>query len=159
MACLNSGTVKESAGLVRISPIEGPGMCGADFPLKVSALGEGSALGYVDEPVRPPGAVPNGGRPVAQPRWPMSQQQPYSAARAAAVCAAANQPGAPMSIEAPGTVQPAYSQQPYPREQVLGAPPSNLQAPPDWQRDRQPNASQSYSQLRSAVTPRRRAAG
>ena len=55
VACLNSGTVKEGAGLVRISPIEGPGMCGADFPLKVSALGEGPALGYVDEPVRPPG--------------------------------------------------------------------------------------------------------
>ena len=60
VACLNSGTVKESAGLVRISPIEGPGMCGADFPLKVSALGEGSALGYVEEPVRPPGAIPHG---------------------------------------------------------------------------------------------------
>ena len=40
LACLNSGTVKEGAGVVRISPIDGPGMCGADFPLKVSALGE-----------------------------------------------------------------------------------------------------------------------
>ena len=45
VACLNSGTVKESAGVVRISPIEGPGMCGADFPLKVSALGEAPAHG------------------------------------------------------------------------------------------------------------------
>ena len=68
VACLNSGTVKEGAGVVRISPIDGPGMCGADFPLKVSALGEGPALGYVDDPVRPPGAVPNGGVPQQQPR-------------------------------------------------------------------------------------------
>src|SRR3954467_11660249 len=63
VACLNSGTVKESAGIVKISPIEGPGMCGADFPLKVSALGEASALGYLDDAVRPPGATPNGGPP------------------------------------------------------------------------------------------------
>jgi len=57
VACLNSGTVKESPGIVKISPIEGPGMCGADFPLKVSALGEGAALGYINEPVRPPGSI------------------------------------------------------------------------------------------------------
>jgi hypothetical protein len=152
VACLNSGAVKESVGLVRISPIEGPGMCGADFPLKVAVLGEGSALGYVDEPLRPPGAVPNGGHQVAQPRWPVSQQQAYSAPAQPQYAPLPNQPGAPMSIEAPGTMQPVYSQQPYPREQVLGAPPSNLQAPPDWQRDRQPN-SQSYGPV-----PSRRAA-
>ncbi|HKS87691.1 MAG TPA: extensin, partial [Pseudolabrys sp.] len=38
--CLKSGVVKLGAGVVRMEPIEGPGMCGADFPLKVSALGE-----------------------------------------------------------------------------------------------------------------------
>src|SRR6478736_1843486 len=69
VACLSSGTVKEGAGLVRISPIEGPGMCGADFPLKVSALGEGPALGYVDQPVRPPGSIAGASPPQAQPRW------------------------------------------------------------------------------------------
>ena len=134
VACLNSGTIKESVGLVRISPIEGPGMCGADFPMKVSSLGEGPVLGYTDDPVRPPGAVPNGSRPVAQPRWPISQQQA--------------QPGAPMSIEAPAA-------QFYPPQQVLGAPPSNLQAPPDWQRGGQQPAAQqqpaySPSQRRAA---------
>jgi hypothetical protein len=123
VACLNSGTVKEGAGLVRISPIDGPGMCGADFPFKVSALGEGPALGYVDDPVRPPGAVLGGGRPADQPRWPISQQQ----------YAPPPQAGAPMSIEAPGT---SYPSQPYPQQQILGAPPANLQAPPDWQRAR-----------------------
>ena len=34
--CLNTGVVKEGAGIVRIRPIQGPGGCGADFPLKVS---------------------------------------------------------------------------------------------------------------------------
>ena len=42
IACLKSGAVKESPELVRIEPISGPGMCGAEFPLKVAALGEGS---------------------------------------------------------------------------------------------------------------------
>ncbi|MEA2953034.1 MAG: hypothetical protein QOJ96_2554, partial [Alphaproteobacteria bacterium] len=30
--CLKSGSVKETSALVRINPIEGPGICGADFP-------------------------------------------------------------------------------------------------------------------------------
>ncbi len=38
-ACMKSGTVKESATLIRISPISGPGSCGAEYPLKVAALG------------------------------------------------------------------------------------------------------------------------
>ena len=29
--CLNSGAVKEGPGIVRIEPIRGPGICGADF--------------------------------------------------------------------------------------------------------------------------------
>src|SRR5215213_9604758 len=134
VACLNSGTVKESPGIVKISPIEGPGMCGADYPLKVSALGDGSALGYIDEPVRPPGSIASGSRATPQPRWPISQQQPSYAAPQPQYA----QPGAPMSIEAPGTAPQSYPPQPYPpqqypAEQNLGAPPSNLRAPPDWQ--------------------------
>jgi len=73
VACLNSGTVKENPGIVKISPIDGPGMCGAAFPLKVSAFGEGPALGYIEEPVRPPGSI--AGASPSQPRWPISQQQ------------------------------------------------------------------------------------
>jgi hypothetical protein len=126
VACLNSGTLREGTGLVRISPIEGPGMCGADFPLKVSALGDAPALGYGEQPVRPPGSIGGGGR--GEPRWPISQQQ-YSAPPAQPRYAPATQPGAPMSIEAPGVAQ-----QNYPQQQMLGAPPSNLQAPQDWQR-------------------------
>ena len=50
VACLKSGAVKESPELVRIDPISGPGVCGAQFPLKVAALGEGSgSFGFADE--------------------------------------------------------------------------------------------------------------
>src|SRR4051794_7649044 len=68
VACLKSGTVKENADLVRINPISGPGVCGAEYPLKVAALGEASgSFGFADE-LRPPGSIGND-----QPRWPISQ--------------------------------------------------------------------------------------
>jgi hypothetical protein len=58
VACMKSGAVKIGMGVVQAEPIEGPGMCGADFPLKVSALGESSPLvGYADD-LRPPGSIP-----------------------------------------------------------------------------------------------------
>jgi hypothetical protein len=69
--CLKSGAVKIGAGVVQISPIEGPGMCGADFPLKVAALGESSAVGYADD-LRPPGTIPNGSS-AQMPRWPLNE--------------------------------------------------------------------------------------
>src|ERR1700692_4412255 len=71
IACLKSGAVKESPELVRIDPISGPGVCGAEFPLKVAALGEGSSsFGYSDEDLRPPGTIGNA------PRWPISPAPP-----------------------------------------------------------------------------------
>ncbi|RXH29200.1 MULTISPECIES: extensin family protein [Bradyrhizobium] len=71
-ACLKSGAVKEGPDLVRIDPISGPGMCGAEFPLKVAALGEASgSYGFADEELRPPGSI--GG----QPRWPVAQRPNY----------------------------------------------------------------------------------
>jgi hypothetical protein len=71
IACLKSGAVKESLDVVRVDPISGPGACGAEFPLKVAALGEaGSAYGFADESLRPPGNIGN------QPRWPVSQPPP-----------------------------------------------------------------------------------
>ena len=59
VSCLNSGAVKDGPERVRITAISGPGMCGADFPIRVSALGESAPLSYDDEPLRPPGAVPD----------------------------------------------------------------------------------------------------
>src|SRR5271168_197396 len=73
IACLKSGAVKESAEIVRIDPISGPGMCGADYPLKVAALGEASgSYGFADDDLRPPGDIGN------QPRWPISHPPPSS---------------------------------------------------------------------------------
>ena len=74
VACLKSGTVRERAGLVRIEPIDGPGICGADFPLKVAVLGDTAALGYTNQPPRPPGAIPG----VSEPRWPIAQPPIYT---------------------------------------------------------------------------------
>ena len=72
VACLNSGAVHEGAEKVRISPINGPGMCGADFPIKVSGLGDTAPIGYDEESMRPPGSIPNG---ASMPqRWPGASQ-------------------------------------------------------------------------------------
>jgi hypothetical protein len=102
IACLKSGAVKESADLVRISPISGPGVCGAEFPLKVAALGESSgSLGFADDDLRPPAAI--GGN---QPRWPGSQPLPTAASSYPDT--AMRQPGygaasnGPISLTAPG---------------------------------------------------------
>ena len=90
--CLSAGAVKESPSVALLKPIQGPGMCGADFPLKVGALGESAiqtaSLGYADE-VRPPGSVPNGAQfppPSSYPRppsqvssSPLAPQQGYAA--------------------------------------------------------------------------------
>src|SRR4030088_3582753 len=71
IACLKSGAVKENAELVRISPISGPGVCGAEYPLKVAALGESSgSFGFADDSLRPPASIRN------QPRWPVPQPPP-----------------------------------------------------------------------------------
>ncbi|HZR73118.1 extensin family protein [Bradyrhizobium sp.] len=111
VACLKSGVVKEGPDIVRINPISGPGACGADFPLKVSALGEGSGtFGFADEDLRPPAAIGN------QPRWPGSQpppppsyyqqQQPYPARSYGGSNYGAPDYGAPgsgpVSLRAPG---------------------------------------------------------
>jgi hypothetical protein len=106
VACLKSGAVKETADLVRINPISGPGVCGAEYPLKVAALGEGGgSFGFADE-LRPPAGIGN------QPRWPVSQPQPAAsvssypvssypetAVRQPAYGAASN---GPISLTAPG---------------------------------------------------------
>jgi hypothetical protein len=74
IACLKSGAVKENAELVRIDPISGPGVCGAEFPLKVAALGEVSgSFGFADDDLRPPAAIGN------QPRWPVAPPPPSRA--------------------------------------------------------------------------------
>jgi hypothetical protein len=109
-ACLKSGAVRESADLVRIKPISGPGVCGAEFPLRVSALGDSSSsLGYADE-LRPPASIGN------QPRWPVRQPPSYSRSAPPQAYPSSAQPypqpqpsgyqtqepGGPISLNAPG---------------------------------------------------------
>src|ERR1700733_9912601 len=107
VACLKSGAVKESADLVRIDPISGPGVCGAEFPLKVAALGESSgSFGFADE-LRPPAGI--GGD---QPRWPVSRPQPAAPVSSyptssypeAPVRQPAYGSSGPISLTAPGVV-------------------------------------------------------
>ena len=71
--CLRSGAVRESAAVVVLKPIQGPGVCGADYPLKVAALGESAMLGYADEAIRPPGEI---SQSSAYPRAPIVMSSP-----------------------------------------------------------------------------------
>jgi hypothetical protein len=118
VACLKSGAVKMGAGVVRMEPIEGPGMCGADFPLKVSALGEGGALGYSDEPM-PPGSIPN----AQMPNWPPRQlpSQPRYAPPQPVQTEPLNVAPA-QSYPQQGYSQPAYPQQGGQMHWVTGPP-------------------------------------
>jgi len=95
VACLNSGAVKDGPERVRISAISGPGICGVDFPIRVSDIGESGPLGYDDEALRPPGAIPDGALPQ---HWPIQSN--------------ALPPPAP-SYPQPAYPPPAYNPQPY----------------------------------------------
>jgi hypothetical protein len=155
LQCLNSGAVKEGGGIVRVEPISGPGMCGADFPFKVAALGENGALGFAPEPIRPPGAVPGRGG-ASEPRWPDSQPT-YAAPRGEVRSAPLSEPrypppqeprapagavGAPLSLSPPGyddgrpqeSQQPVYDAQtqPYPRQAPAYEPTPHYREPPNY---------------------------
>jgi Extensin-like protein C-terminus len=99
IACLKSGAVKENAELVRIDPISGPGICGADFPLRVSSLGESNgSFGFADDDLRPPAGIRNA------PRWPIAPppaQAPYYSDTTRPPVTASPSAG-PISLTAPG---------------------------------------------------------
>jgi extensin-like protein len=151
IACLKSGAVKESLDVVRIDPISGPGVCGAEFPLKVAALGESSgAYGFADEDLRPPGDI--GGN---QPRWPAAPPpRPATYPPASAYPSSSSYPrassyppapvrepgvnavpGAPISLAAPGLAPPEQDEidpPPAGRDIYMSAPayPSRESTPP-----------------------------
>jgi Extensin-like protein C-terminus len=101
ITCLKSGAVKESLEIVRIDPITGPGVCGADYPLKVGGFGEAAgSFSFADEVVRPSAEIGN------QPRWPVSRPPPPIASQgAAAPQASYPQPSSYPQTAAP---QPGY---------------------------------------------------
>lgn len=126
VACLKSGAIKESADLVRINPIAGPGVCGAEFPLKVAAIGEsGGAFGYADDSLRPPGSI---GR--NQPRWPVNDPpQTYQPQRQTYPSQQAYPQQQTYPSQQPYLSQPqSYPSQPYPQQQASPSYPSQPSA-------------------------------
>ena len=166
IACLKSGVVKESPELVRISPISGPGVCGADYPLKVAALGESSgSFGFADDVLRPPGYVGN------QPRWPISQQPlppPYSPPPSSYPPPSpypngnlpqrryGSAPTGPISLTAPGVVAPEEDDLDLIPEPMPGRsqPPAYPGTPPYPSRDR---AATPYDRTAPAALPQMQA--
>ncbi len=106
VACLNSGAVREGVAVTIQKPIQGPGVCGADYPLRVSALGDPALVGFADEAVRPPGAIPGGSAYPAgdintPPPYPSAPARPpYSSVQRYAVPPAVA-PGEPISLAPP----------------------------------------------------------
>ncbi|MDI1346893.1 MAG: extensin family protein [Pseudolabrys sp.] len=124
--CMQSGAVKVGGGVVAIQPIEGPGMCGADFPLKVAALGESPRMSYSDVP-RPPGSVSDG----SQPNWPPTQARYAPSATQPAQGAQLRWTPGPPSIAAPDVTAPnANAPQTYePRGSAPAGRPISIYAP------------------------------
>ena len=156
--CLKTGAVKVGSSVVRMEPIAGPGMCGADFPLKVAALGVSSSLGFTDD-VRPPGAIPNASA-AQTPRWPIAESRitPPSEIRTVPSAPARyapppvtqayeprSVPGRPMSINPPGMMQ-GVEEDDIPDDTVL--PPGRNAAPQS--RPLSPPPRQAYPEQRSA---------
>lgn len=104
LACLRAGSVKEGAGIARVAPISGPGVCGADYPLRVSALGHSHPAGWLGfaEELRPPAAIPGGRSAAAPPRWPVQEPATVAAPAPARTTPVA----APLRLHAPapGTI-------------------------------------------------------
>jgi hypothetical protein len=132
IACLKSGAVKESVDLVRIEPISGPGICGAEYPLKVAALGESQgSFGFADENLRPPADIAN------QPRWPVNPAPPpaYRPPQAYPTQTYPPQAYPPQATPDQTTRQPAYG--PAPSGPISLAPPGlpsdedDIELPPD----------------------------
>jgi hypothetical protein len=137
--CLKAGSVKQGPAVVLIEPISGPGVCGADFPLKVGELGENGPLGYADEAVRPPGDVPQAGQ--AYPRSPPPSAYPSDAPaypypadeRQPPRASPGYRPPAGYPTNTPFAVNPAYPADTRlpPRDQYRPAEPYEPAPPPE----------------------------
>src|SRR5438552_4987877 len=178
--CLKSGAVKEGPAIAQMRPIQGPGICGADFPLKVSALGESAVLGFADD-LRPPGSIPQYSpapmaRPAPEPLYPSAQPypaqtfpaQPYPAQTYPSrppYAPVAAEPGVPMAITPSGSSEPLpdepgrYGRGRYPARPSpygYGAPAQPPPAPPVYNvplaPSRAPSATAAAANLVPAAT-------
>lgn len=150
------------------------GVCGAEFPLKVAALGDSnSSFGFANESLRPPGSVGNAGN---QPRWPV---QPQPVERAGNSYPASNYPNSypaaaaqppsgygaasngPISLNAPGVAEPdevELPSEPAPepastqRRPLYGRYGSGVQSPP-LQAYEQPRLGPGPGNVTGAVGP------
>ena len=155
VACLKSGAVKESAGISQMAAINGPGMCGADFPLKVASLGDSAVLGFADD-IRPPGTIPQYApvrRAPAAPQYesyPQSYEPPYQPQPS--YRPPASESYRPQTYEPP--YQRTYPQYGAPRAAVPGAPMS-LRPPgaaPDDDEPEEAAPAPRYGSRRGAVS-------
>ena len=115
ISCLQSGAVKEGASIAIIKAIDGPGVCGADYPLRVTALGEAAAVSFADEPVRPPGTIQGApdhlrvpraiAPPAAPPLLAYPAASPYVPSQTY-VPPAATATGMPLSLAPPSRIAP-----------------------------------------------------
>ena len=170
VACVNSGAVKDSPERVRISAISGPGICGADFPIRVSALGESAPLGYDDEPLRPPGAVPDQAHAAALAvraveRLAAAASRTQQGRPSPAASGSARPPlqvsrrrsrGRPMSLYAPGVPEPGEDDaafEPEPPRPYGGTPARSASA----RRPQPPAAGLPAADIYAARPDRRRA--
>jgi hypothetical protein len=154
VACLKSGAVKENADLVRIDPIAGPGICGAEYPLKVAALGESSGtFGFADSELRPPASIGNA------PRWPISPPPRRSAAYPDAALRQSGYgaaPTGPISLAPPG-LAPAQDDVDVPPGSPGSSQPAARQYPPAYPNTRAYPDTQPYPGIQ-AYPPRERVA-
>lgn len=168
IACFKSGSFKEGPGIVQLKAINGPGACGIDFPLKVSAFGAGSALGFADEP-RPPAGVPQySPAPVQRAPYARPSAASYPPEEPAAPAPydarggeAAQAPGRPMAIHPPEVESPenesneADAAAPPPIGAPQGSyarPAEPAEPPPTLGRQRAPNVAGGGAAVMPAAT-------
>jgi hypothetical protein len=101
VACLQSGAVREGPSVTLMRAIDGPGVCGADYPIRIAALGEPALLGFAEEVVRPPGSVPTID-PINRAPAPYRPVQSYPAAPPPPPPPVQPAPGEPISLAPPG---------------------------------------------------------
>ena len=72
--CIGSGAVREGPGIARSGPIRGPGICGTDFPFKVS-VARPAHVARLRRGVASTGLDPERSR-RQMPRWPVTEPPP-----------------------------------------------------------------------------------